>query len=391
MAVLFNEAFTGTPGATITVSPGSAFTFIQPAPAYTADAVLGAAAMRCTWTATNATPLGEILQTVATTGYYRFYMKLISTGTLYYFFQTLSNTTARAALSVDTTGALRMRQGTTGLGVASTTKLSTTEWTRIEFGITPTTVQLRMFQGVNLHGTTPTYDSGAVAWTSPGSWDRVRLGSVLTVTNVDVLHDEFAGDSTTWVGPASVPAVTRSGLGSTITTHVATATGVTARRGTAATATTHTVAAAGSKRASGTASTTTAHTTTATGATQRKGTTATTTTHTVTATGQAPTVGARQGAAATTTTTTTTAAGTSAHKGSSRTATAHTITGAGRASFYGAAMVDTFTITRAAGMAPGKRRGITVTAHLGARPTLASIGHRPTTATLTPRTWEGTL
>jgi hypothetical protein len=94
-----------------------------------------------------------------------------------------------------------MRQGTgTAIGDSSTSlKLSTSEWTRVEWAVTASTVQLRLYKGANMHGSVPDYDSGALTWT-PGTFNRTAVGNTVA-PDASLLVDEYAvGDA--WVGSA---------------------------------------------------------------------------------------------------------------------------------------------------------------------------------------------
>lgn len=347
MAVLFSESFTGASGALLSTT-NTVFTFVQNGPTFSTDFARGTGSMRATYTASATAPLGEKTQTAATTGFYRFYVKLVTTGTLFYMFQTLSNTTVRAALSVDTTGGVRMRQGTTALGTAvSTAKLSTTAWTRVEFGITPTTVQLRMYQGANLHTSTATYDSGAVTWTSPGSWDRSRIGSVLTVAGIDLLLDEFSADNATWVGPAADTApVTRSGTAGFTTSSTLVASGKSLKRGAASLPAKSTIAATGAAPRKGTASLTTTSTIAASGTRKQAGSSSLSSTSTLSASGSKRTAGS----ASISTTTALFASGKKSLSGSATATTATALSATGSKQASGNAALTTASIVAASGV-----------------------------------------
>lgn len=203
MAILHSESFEYTVGTTLTTA-NTLFGHVGGSPVVAAGGVVGNC-MSCSGTAG---PHGQFWL-AGTTGtiYQRFYVKLGATGTVFYMSQLFATTAQIATLSVQSGGGLRMRQGTgTTIGVTETSlRLSTTEWTRVEWAVTPTTMQLKMFQGANMHGTTPDFDSGALAWTA-STFNRAGVGNTVSAS-ASLLVDEYAvGDA--WIGSAVTPSPT---------------------------------------------------------------------------------------------------------------------------------------------------------------------------------------
>ena len=201
MALIAEEKFDGN-GSPLTTE-NTSFGYVGGTPARTAG-LHGDGAMECTIGVTATPAYGQIwLPSTTNTAYQRFYIKLGSIGTTFYMCQLFATTVQVATLSVQSDGGLRMRQGTgTTIGVTSTPlKLSTTQWTRVEWGVTGTTMQLRMFTGANLEGSKPDYDSGAIGWTA-ATFNRCGVGTTAAVANVNLTVDEYAVDDSAWVGSA---------------------------------------------------------------------------------------------------------------------------------------------------------------------------------------------
>lgn len=203
MAIIRSESFSVAGGVTLTTA-NTDFDYVSGAPPAAAGGVVDTC-MSCTGTAG---PHGQFYL-AGTTGtmYSRFYVKLGATGTVFYMSQLFATATQIATLSVQSGGGLRMRQGTSvTLGdTESAFKLSTTEWTRVEWMVTPTHQQVKMFQGANMHGSVPDHDSGAIAWTA-NTFNRTGVGNTIAA-GASLLVDEYAvGDD--WIGTAVVETVT---------------------------------------------------------------------------------------------------------------------------------------------------------------------------------------
>ena len=198
MSTVFTETFDGA-GTQLSTS-NTGFSYVRGAPARSTDTIHGTGSMYCTGTAG---PHGQHYLAAGTIGtlYQRFYVKLgvAATGT-FYLSQVLAKATPAATLSVQSDSGLRMRVGTsTTIGVASTPlKLSNTEWTRVEWMVTPTTMQLRMFQGANVDGVTPNYDSGAVTWDGT-TFNRCGVGNMVSF-EASLYVDDYKVDNSAWVG-----------------------------------------------------------------------------------------------------------------------------------------------------------------------------------------------
>lgn len=135
----------------------------------------------------------------------RFYV-LMTTAVTFYSLQLQTSAAIRAVLVINNTGTVRMRSNAANLGTALGAINGTTP-TRVEWLVTQTTQQCRLWGGDQLHSTDTTpranfYDTGSIAWTPAGTFDRLSLGIVSTTANVTVFHDKVAiEDTATWIGP----------------------------------------------------------------------------------------------------------------------------------------------------------------------------------------------
>lgn len=205
MATVFTETFDGAGTPLATTNTG--FSYVGGAPARSVDTIHGSGSMQCIGAAG---PHGQHYLAAGTVGtlYQRFYVKVASAPSTFYLSQVLATATPAATLSVQSDRGLRMRIGTsTTVGEASSTlKLSATEWTRVEWAVTPTTMQLRLFQGANVDGSTPSFDSGVLAWAGT-TFNRCGVGNMVAA-DASLIVDDYKVDSSAWVGtdyPAEPP------------------------------------------------------------------------------------------------------------------------------------------------------------------------------------------
>lgn len=132
----------------------------------------------------------------------RAYLRM-STATTFYALQLQTEAAIRAILQINSNGSVRMRSNAAALGAAAigTGAISNSGWTRVEWLVTPTTQQCRLFTGANVEGATPDYDTGEITWTPAGNFDKIAAGVVSTTANVSITYDDFAVDDATWIGP----------------------------------------------------------------------------------------------------------------------------------------------------------------------------------------------
>lgn len=136
----------------------------------------------------------------------RCYLKM-STAVTFYALQLQTEAALRAILQINSNGSIRMRSNSASLGAAAvgTGAINSSTWTRVEWLVTATTQQCRLFTGANVEGSTADFDTGEIAWTPAGTFDRLAAGVVSTTASVTLDVDDFAVDDTTWVGPVASP------------------------------------------------------------------------------------------------------------------------------------------------------------------------------------------
>lgn len=200
MARIFTEDFdTGTPGTNITTA-NTGFNYVSGGPRFsTAAALDGPVGMESAPSGYGAMPVGG-----RTTLYMRAYVRYMTLGTIAWHWNLLTPAPAVAAtLRVNANGTLRIMPGSSGTILQSTAALVAGEWARLEWGITGSTMTLRMFTGANVHGTTPDYESTPTAWTGT-TVNASQIGD-LSSSGLGVHVDGLAIDDSTWVGPVDVP------------------------------------------------------------------------------------------------------------------------------------------------------------------------------------------
>ena len=203
MTIFTSEDFeAGTVGQPVTAT-GTAFDYVRNGPTYVVGLV-GDVGMRCART-TAGDQYAQVPFTARSTLYLRMYVRRVSTGIVNDVARVLNSAAQiTGVLRVTAAGAVQMRTGSTNLGTASTATIPTTGAARIEWAITPTTMQARMFVGTNVHGSTPDWDSGPVTFTPLAAFDRAHVGIVSNANGVEIILDDVAlGDD--WPGPSQTP------------------------------------------------------------------------------------------------------------------------------------------------------------------------------------------
>lgn len=143
----------------------------------------------------------------------RGYVKM-STAVTHYAIQAQTVGAARAILQINSDGSVRMRSNSASLGTAlGVGAINSSTPTRVEWLITATTQRVRLFTGANQHGTTPDYDSGDVAWTPAGTFDRFTIGNASGNANTTIIWDDVAADNATWIGPVVTNAAPTANAG----------------------------------------------------------------------------------------------------------------------------------------------------------------------------------
>lgn len=200
MATIFSTGFEdGTLGATL-VNGSSGLTYAYNAPKYVAG-LRGSLAVRCDQLDGR---ISYELPGLTNTLYTRFYTRVDALGQ-FYMAQIQTETLARGQLRAEANGGIRCRGsaplGGNPLGVGA---LSGGTVVRVEWGVTATTQQLRLYVGDNRHGTTADYDSGPLAWTPVGTFDRIQIGRASSTAGIDLTIDDLALSDSGWLGPAAV-------------------------------------------------------------------------------------------------------------------------------------------------------------------------------------------
>jgi len=209
MALLFATDFEdGTLGASLANgSSGWTDAWGATKPTYVAS-TRGALAMRASTGGTADFPSVSFQSSPLTdTMAIRVYVKM-STATTFYALQLQTTSAIRAILQINSNGSVRMRSNSAALGASAvgTGAINSSTWTRVEWLVTATTQQCRLFVGANAEGDVPDYDTGAISWTPAGTFHTANLGCVSTTAGVTVDYDDAAVDDTTWIGPALISA-----------------------------------------------------------------------------------------------------------------------------------------------------------------------------------------
>lgn len=102
------------------------------------------------------------------------------------------------------TGEIQLRNVSTNTWTGTT--LATGTWHRIELRVSPNsgagTLQLRVFSGANVHGSTPDQDSGSrTATAAVITSSYINFGRISTDTTFDFILDRIRGDDATWPAP----------------------------------------------------------------------------------------------------------------------------------------------------------------------------------------------
>lgn len=111
------------------------------------------------------------------------------------------------ALSMTTTGQLRLRDQDNNVLLTNTTALSLDAWARVEMmaDTTNDVLELRVFTGANLHGTTPDETRQYTTYTFDTSdWYYGQVGLISFANGGTVAVDAIATSPTDWVGPATI-------------------------------------------------------------------------------------------------------------------------------------------------------------------------------------------
>lgn len=206
MARIFSEDFEGGANGTAVTPSNTTFDYVRQAPQFTDTAAVGELAMRATH-ATGATdPYGSMEFTTRDTIYLRAYIQVLA-GVQFFPMRLLTPSVSVATILVVTdSGQVRALTGSYGSITSNSPALLTGgAWARVEWAVTPTTQQVRLFTGDDLHGVTPTYDSGPQAWSPPAGFSSAQFGVTNGSAGADVIVDGLATDDTTWVGPAEQP------------------------------------------------------------------------------------------------------------------------------------------------------------------------------------------
>lgn len=203
MATLFSEDFeAGSAGATLTTA-STAFDLIQGAPTFTSSATIGNRAMSAV-TTTAGSHYGRIPLGARTTIALRAYFYRTTNATTSEIVRVLTGTSTLALMRWYTSGNFGMviNGSLVGTGIGA---IPINTWARVEWLITNTAMQLRLFTGANLNGTTPDVQTAVITWAPAGTISSLHVGIVSGVANTDLTTDAVAVDDTTWVGPAHTP------------------------------------------------------------------------------------------------------------------------------------------------------------------------------------------
>ena len=112
--------------------------------------------------------------------------------------QIRSGGTNRAQITLDATGVIKIKNGTTTVDQTASGFVVANQWFRWKWGITGGTQELRLYKDANpanLFGPGPT--DTLIGNMTQGSWDQYRMG-MMSGTAIEVWIDRFMVDDATW-------------------------------------------------------------------------------------------------------------------------------------------------------------------------------------------------
>lgn len=204
MARIFTEDFEGGAHAAAVTTSNTNFVSVLSGATFTDASLVGNLAMRTPYASGATNPMGYVRTDSTQTLFMRAY---VARDSAVQFFPMRviqeSPLALRTILVVTPTGQVRALDPSYGsVTQNSTVTIPLGEYARIEWGVTATTQQVRLFVGNNVHGTVPDYDSGPASWTLAGPFNMPQFGNVNSAVDADMRIDEIAVDDSTWPGPA---------------------------------------------------------------------------------------------------------------------------------------------------------------------------------------------
>ena len=204
---LFN---TGPNGTTITTS-NTSMTGVDSGITFTSSAI-GEGSFAATGTTSGATKVMTRSFTAGPIQYIDavFQLSTLATGSgPFYIMRVRSGSTVRASIRVEdgslgTAGTLRMRNGTTATGTATTATVTAGQPFRVAWHLDNTagTQELRLFTGANLWGSTPDAGGTSSGTFNTGTFDQMSLGYTLAATGTWIV-DSLRIDAADWPAPIS--------------------------------------------------------------------------------------------------------------------------------------------------------------------------------------------